>query len=198
MEKPKIALYGGGCNPIGLHHQRISEMIWEVLKIPVWIMPCYNHMFDKNSELIESAHRWNMVTEVCAQHSFLTAFDWELVHEHTGSTFDAMEAIAKQYPDYDFHIVIGSDNANIIEAEWHRGDELIDLYPFIIIERPKKPLTVEWPHSTPHRVLRFSYDMSSSKIRKAIADGRFDFVQRHTNPVVWDYIVTGRLYGYRE
>lgn len=161
-------------------------------------MPCYNHLFDKNSQLLNAAHRWNMVSEVCAQFGFMKAFDWEMAHEHTGSSYVAMEAITKQYPNYDFSIVIGSDNANIIKDAWFRGADLIEAYPFIVIERASKPLSTDWPRSSPHQVFPFTTAMSSTAIRKAIQEGRNDFAKRHLNPIVWDYITVGSLYGHHK
>ena len=194
----EVALFGGAYNPIGLHHQQIAELIWDKLQIHTWMMPCFHHLFDKDSQLINSAHRWNMVSEVCRQFKFMKPFDWELAHEHTGSTYIAMEKIARQYPDNQFSIVIGSDNANILKEAWFRGEELIDLFPFIVVERFSEPLTVEWPQKPPHHILPCSTAQvsSSTAIRKAIREGRNDFAKQYLNLAVWDYIRTGGLYGY--
>jgi hypothetical protein len=39
--------------------------------------------------------------------------------------------------------------------------------------------------------------MSSTEIRNAIRDGRHEFAKKHLDPIVWEYIITGRLYGYK-
>lgn len=196
-EHKDVALLGGGCNPIGIHHQLIAQVVWLEWNLKTWVMPCYQHRFNKNSELIESAHRWNMVSEACEQYEYMEACDWELVHEHDGALYTTMEAMSKMYPEHRFHIIIGSDNANVMERSWYQGTKLIDIYPFIVMQRPGEPLSVDWPKSKPHKVMPFTYQMSSTDIRAAIRDGRYEFAKKHLDPRVWEYIIAGHLYGYK-
>jgi nicotinic acid mononucleotide adenylyltransferase len=112
--------------------------------------------------------------------------------------FETMEGLTKVYPEIDFHIVIGMDNANVIEAEWDRGEQLIQKYPFIVLQRPGVKAEVDWFAEDPHVYLTFRYAGSSESLRKAIRKGDYAFARRHLSSKVWDYIVAGKLYGYKE
>lgn len=199
VAKIKIALFGGGFNPIALHHEQIAQLIWNRTGMRTWFMPCYQHKFGKDSELIGSGHRWNMVQEVTNQYSDqMLAFDWEIARHFDGSMWMAMDELERVNGDkYDFHIVIGMDNANIIKTEWQQGDFLIERFPFIVIERAGVERTANWFDEKHHTIIPFSERISSSEIRECVAAGKHNFAKRYLNPRVWDYIVAGQLYGYQ-
>ena len=188
-----VAIMGGSFNPIGLHHERMARLIKWHLHMPVWLMPCYDHQFEKDSELIDHVHRWNMVTEaVSGAGDWLVPCDWEIAHRHNGSMYDTMEQLVAAHPNIYFHIVIGMDNAAVI-SQWDRGLQLIKMFPFVVFWRP--PISAPlWCYRSPHKVLSFDRPISSTKIRQAIREGDYDFAKRHLNPRVWDYIRTGKLY----
>lgn len=195
----KVAIFGGGFNPIGLHHEEMGNLIKWRMDMQTWFMPCYTHRFEKNDELIEAAHRWNMVTEVVAQSpGWLAACDWEIAHQHNGSMYETMQALTALHPDKEFHIVVGMDNANVVETEWDRGSLLIQRFPFIVFLRRGLKPKVDWFKQEPHTIIPFSDPSNSTAIRKAIREGKHRYARRHLNPRVWDYIQTGKFYGYHE
>lgn len=191
----RVAILGGGFNPVGLHHVALARRIVDSLDMSVWFLPCYHHRFAKDSDLADSSHRWNMLT-MAIDGERIRACDWEIAHKHTGSMFETMEGLTQRYPTTSFHIAIGMDNANSI-AKWDRYERLIHKFPFIIFPRPTVQWLVDWFTVPPHIILPFNQKTSSTKIRNAIQDGRFDFAQQHLDPHVWGYIQAGALYGYR-
>jgi nicotinic acid mononucleotide adenylyltransferase len=164
-----------------------------------WFMPCHKHKFGKDSELIDSGHRWNMVQEVTNQYpDQMLAFDWEIARQFDGSMWTAMDELERNNGDqYDFHIVIGMDNANIVETKWHQGDFLVQRFPFIVIERAGVERSVKWIDEKQHTVIPFCQRISSSEIRECVAAGKHDFAKKHLNDRVWDYIMAGQLYGHQ-
>ena len=192
----KVALLGGGFNPIGLHHEQIAMLIHQKTGMRTWFMPCYSHQFDKDSELIQMSHRWNMVMEVTNQFpEQMLAFDFEMREQHNGSMFETMERLGPANPEIEFHIVIGMDNANCIESSWDRGNILIRQHPFIVLHRTGQEPTTDWFKKLPHMELTFDCPISSSDIRTAIAEDRTDFARQYLNPMTWDYIESGKLFG---
>lgn len=196
MVKNEVALLGGGFNPIGIHHQKIAQTVWREMQIPTWFMPCYGHRFAKNDDLVLPRHRWNMVTEVTENFHYMKSCDWEMAHEHNGSMFETIQGLTKLYLNTRFHIVIGMDNANVI-TNWDKGANLIKDYPFIVLQRAGEDTHVDWFQQEPHHLLPFNCPASSSAIRKAILEGDYAFAQEHLHKRVWEYIVTGRMYGYK-
>lgn len=194
-----VALLGGGLDPISLHHEKLAETVESNTGMPTWIMPCYGHLFAKGSRLTAPHHRLNMVklTAKYRNDNLFVPFDWEIEHKHAGSMYETVAQLKERYPNVAFHIVIGMDNANVIETKWDRGNLLIQENPFIVFEREGVEPTAEWFRSPPHRLFPMGYDLSSTAIREAIQTGNHAFAEQHLNPAVWEYIRTNGLYGYK-
>lgn len=192
--REKVALFGGGFNPVGLHHEEIARIVWKQTELPTWMMPCYQHRFSKNSSLISPDHRFNLIVEASMGCEIIKPFDWEIRNRHNGSMFETMNKLVNEYPNIDFHIVIGIDNANIIEKEWDRGNFLIEQFPFIVLKRKNVEETANWYKSLQHKVIDFENSTSSSDIRNAIMKGNFDFAKSKLHPKVWNYIIEHNLY----
>jgi nicotinate (nicotinamide) nucleotide adenylyltransferase len=188
-----IALFGGGFDPISLHHEKIAETVKEKTGMSTWTMPCYGHLFSKDSRLESAEHRWNMVslTKDWRNDDVIIPFDWEIKHKHTGSMFETIQSLKKEYKDITFHIVIGMDNANLIEEKWHHGSLLIKENPFIVFEREGSDAAL-WTKQ--HKVYKMDYNLSSTEIRDAIKRQDFEFAEQHLNPAVFSYIKTNNLY----
>jgi nicotinate-nucleotide adenylyltransferase len=196
MSKKKIALLGGGFDPVSLHHEFIAEEVKRLTGMSTWFMPCWNHLFSKNERLLDANHRWNMVVLAADNRcdDTIIPFDWEIKNQHSGSMYETTEQLKIEYPDTEIYLVVGTDNANIIETKWDRGQSLIENNPFIVFDRPGYPPKVDWFMREPHRFFTMDYDLSSSEIRNAIKNGEFDFAQQHLNPAVWTYIQSGQFY----
>lgn len=195
----RIALLGAGFNPIARHHELIGRTVWRETGMKTFFMPCYRHRYAKDSELIPAPHRWNMVMEVTndpANQDIMTAFDFEIARRHDGSMFDTVSLLKVSNPNIEFHLVVGMDNANEIETEWHNGSQLIRMCPFIVVECAGVTPATDWFNHAPHRVLPFHSTVHSKQIRTAIQEGRHEFARQHLHPRVWDYITMGHLYGY--
>lgn len=194
--KNKIALFGSGCNPIGLHHEKIAEEIWNQFKIKTWIMPCAQHRFEKNSELIDVHERWRMTCRACMKVPYIVPFDLEYRNGSNGSTFETLERFSSHL-NPQIVLVIGMDNANVIEEKWHRGKELIEKHPFIVVKRKGIDQEANWFEKEPHKVIEVEIEGSSSQIRKAIREGDYETAEKMLNPEVWEYIRMESLYGYK-
>ena len=184
----EVAIFGGAFDPISIHHEEIAK----ATGMPTWIMPCYKHLFNKNSRLIDSSHRLQMVKLV--ESDQLKACDWEVVNKHSGSMYETLTQLKKQYPSLIFHIVLGMDNANLVKEKWHCGEKLIQENKFIIFTRKGYEPSVDW--ISDHKILEPKHDLSSTMIRNAINNKNYKFAQEHLNPLVWDYICQNKLYGY--
>lgn len=190
----EYALFGGGFNPIGLHHEEIADLIFEEIGIKTFMMPCYSHLFDKNSELAEPIDRLSMVA--LSSKKSIVPFSYEIQQKHNGSMYQTVEKLNQRLPNVVFYIVIGMDNANIMEEKWMHGKELIEENPFIVLHRKGVEPATDWFLKPPHRVLETNNDCSSTEIRKAIQNGDYEFVEQNLNPEVWKYIKEKKLYGY--
>lgn len=194
----EIALLGGSFDPISLHHEKICKTIFETTGMPTWVMPCWHHRFDKGTRLVKAKDRWEMVQLAADQKwEWMFPFGWEIALKHNGSMFQTIAKLKKVYPNHRFHIVIGMDNANVIEEQWNEGKTLIQENPFIVLERNGVIPATDWFTKSPHRVFPLDSDLSSTVIRDAIANGNYEFAKQHLALNVWKYIQEKGLYGYK-
>lgn len=187
---------GGGFNPVGLNHEELGTSAAINFNMPVWMMPCYHHRFAKDAELTESHHRWNMTCLHCEDTEFLWPCSVEIDLKHNGTTYELMEKMTRMYPDFRFHILIGIDNANIIETKWHYGSELIQRYPFIVARNSHVPETTNWFLKSPHQFFYVQAELRATDTRRAIAEKRYEDAARSVKPKVWNYIQRHSLFGY--
>jgi nicotinic acid mononucleotide adenylyltransferase len=159
-------------------------------------MPCAQHRFEKNLELIDVEERWRMTCRACMNRSFMMPFDLEYRNGSNGAMFDTLERF-NNISNPKIYVVIGMDNANVIEEKWHRGKELIEKHPFIVVGRTGVKPEVDWFTKQPHRFIEVDTEGSSSQIRKAIQEGDYETAEKMLNPEVWEYIRFEGLYGYK-
>lgn len=193
-----VALFGGAFNPIGIHHEKIAQRILDEMEMRTWFMPCHQHRFSKNADLVDEIDRLAMSNIAANTVSRAESFDFEIRHELKGSTFETMLKLEEEAPQIDFYLVVGLDNANIVETLWDRGPELIKKYPFIVASRPGIEPTATWYYEKPHTFLQMDGHTaaSSTDIRTAIKERRYEHAQSLLNPKIWDYIVGRKLFGY--
>ena len=79
-------------------------------------------------------------------------------------TVDTMEELAHASPDWQLFYLIGSDNLAGLET-WHRIADLRKLVEFVVLDRG--PGSAE----SPYRTIRRPIDISSTEIRKRVANG---------------------------
>lgn len=187
-----IAIFGGSFDPISLHHEGVARTI-SVLGYSVWFMPCYQHKYGK--ELAEPRHRLHMCRLVTNKVPNWHTSDFEIGNELTGYFYENLLYLKTAYPEYRFHPVIGTDNANDIAAgKWGRSKELIAENPMIVVERGDHPLQTDWCLKGDHKYFSHGVTGQARDIRDAIKEGDANFAIKRLDPDVWAYIQSEGLY----
>jgi len=196
----KFAIFGGSFDPPTYAHKMAGELVYAETDIDqFWYMPCCSHKFNKDSE--DSCHRLTMVERMVYQiNENYQGFPfrectYEIDNKTKGHLIETMEALEKENPKDEFVIVVGSDCANDIKKKWHRGKELIERYPFIVLKRSGYELLASWPYEKPNQVLEFGVSYSSTTLRKALSEGDFEHAQRRLYPAIFNYIKKNKLYS---
>jgi nicotinate-nucleotide adenylyltransferase len=191
----RVAIYGGGFDPTTLGHIAVASVVHEQTNMPIWMMPCYGHKFGK--VLTEAHHRLKMIELVSETRKFIVPFPYEIYVKHTGSMYETLCRLSVVHPDKRFYLVMGMDNANLIQ-EWDQWEKLIAEYPCLIVRRLNYPIKSEWWLEKPHNFLNLEVAMSATDFRQAIAEGNYEWAQKSVSPEVWQYIVENSLLGYKE
>jgi nicotinate-nucleotide adenylyltransferase len=196
MTKKKIAIYGGAFDPIHIGHVAVANYVLENTSIEeIWIMPCYTHPFSK--KMTSFGDRIRMCELAIKENLKIKVSDFEYVNRHEGNTFSLLMKIFSAYSplDYEFFLIIGQDEANMIK-EWVNYHILIQIIPFIIVPRKGVTLIGDWFLKEPHifldKVTNIP-EISSTLVRNSLGM-YYDSTQNYVDPQVLDYIVKEGLY----
>src|ERR1035437_2813213 len=110
--KKRIGIYSGSFNPIHLGHQKIAEhLIENQLVDEVWfvVSPC--NPLKNQSDLIDEYLRLDMLILAIQNHLNLKASDVEFTMPIPSYSIDTLHELESQFSDYQFILIIGSDNA---------------------------------------------------------------------------------------
>ncbi|CAE7860290.1 nadE [Symbiodinium microadriaticum] len=171
-------MFGGGFDPISLHHQFVVGAI-SVLDYDVWFMPCFQHQYGK--ELVEAKHRLRMCELVTRKVANWYTSDFEIKNELTGFFYENLLHLKEAFPQFRFHPIIGTDNANDIgNGKWGRGEELIAENSMIVVERGEHPLEAFWCLQGDHKFFSLGTKGAATDVRKAIKEGRIVPMKKFT------------------
>lgn len=190
----QVALYGGSFDPITLAHEMVCQCVHDSIGCEIWTMPCWKHRFGKNPT--PAHHRWSMLQLFAKRKNFVKPCSWELDNQHSGSMYETVANLKILFPKTNFHIVIGMDNANVID-KWDKGLALIQENPFVIITRKGIQPLVEWHLRSPHQLIDIGSSISSTQVREAIYHGDVQ-AQKMVSSDVWDYIISNNLYNSKQ
>jgi nicotinate-nucleotide adenylyltransferase len=191
--KMRIGIYSGSFNPIHLGHQQLAEyLIDNKLVDEVWfvVSPC--NPLKKQEDLIDEYIRLEMVVFAIRDQHGLKASDIEFTWPIPSYTIDTLHELSSQYPDFQFELIIGSDNALVFD-QWKEYKELLVEYPVLVYPRSGYDF-VEVANKYPQMQLLDTpyYDISSTRIREFIAKKKD--VTNWLHPSVYQFIIDSHLY----
>lgn len=196
--KKCVAILGGAFDPPTEGHIAVAKHVLESSSAfdEVWLMPCYQHMYNKN--MVSPEHRIKMCEIAAEGYGNVQVSNYEIEQRLAGETYQLIKCLSEEdfaKHQYDFSFIIGMDNATTFER-WVNFRELERMARFVIVMRPgiETPDKTMWYHKSPHIVLpksRTLLEMSSTMARKAFAEGS---VPKHINPGVAEYIKEHQLY----
>jgi len=189
----KVGLYFGSFNPVHTGHlnlanylvdNRIVDETWFV------VSPC--NPLKQHVDLLDENIRLEILNLAIAGNPKLKVSNIEFSMPVPSYTVDTLEKLSSLYPDVQFYLIIGSDNA-LVFNRWKNYRKILEHYPILVYPRPGydfRPVEKNYPQmkllSTP------DYDISSTEIRKAIA--KKEDIAKWLHPAVYRYILDNKLY----
>ena len=172
-----IAVYGGSFNPPTLAHLFIADSATLLENVDeVWMIPAYKHRFKGNNTVDAQrySHILSMLGLCTAPMSNVAVKETEYTYsklnaDYDGSTYELLSYLNSLYPDYEFSIIIGQDNADDIK-KWKHWEKLVNEYRFIIVDRNTGDENSDFPGMIHERICNTMYlDVSSSKARAILS-----------------------------
>jgi nicotinate-nucleotide adenylyltransferase len=168
----RIAIYPGSFNPVHLGHIHLAGyVVTNQIADEVWMLVSPRNPLKINSELIEKEHRLAMVQLAIAGHPGLVASDFEFQLPRPSYTVDTLKRLQNSYPEHQFVLMIGSDNALIFD-KWKDYETILQLVEVYVYPRqgfPTGDALNLYPAMIPiHSPL---YPISSTQLRMALHRG---------------------------
>jgi len=193
QQKKRVGIYSGSFNPIHVGHQKLAEYLIDTKLIDeVWfvVSPC--NPLKRQEDLIDEYLRLEMLLMAIRPQPCFKASDIEFTMPVPSYSIDTLHELSLQYPDFQFSLIIGSDNALVFD-QWKDYTRLLNEYPVLVYPRHGydfKSLSGKYPQM---QLLDSPYfDISSTQIRDDIKQQKDVSLWLH--PSVFQFIIENNLY----
>ena len=187
------ALFFGSFNPVHTGHTQLAEyLIDKGIADEVWfvVSPC--NPLKNQADLLDEYIRLDMLILAIQHQPKFKACDIEFDLPVPSYTIDTLHALSTQYPDKQFTLMIGSDNALVFD-QWKNPQQILTEYPVLVYPRRGfdfSEVAALYPQMQLLDTLYF--DISSTQIRAALAQKKD--VTNWLHPSVLQYITENNLY----
>ena len=195
----RYGMMGGTFNPIHLAHLYIAYEAKEELNLDkIIFMVAGNPPHKKESKVIDSKYRYNMVQKAIEGYEGFEISDYEIKKNGYSYTYETLQYLKKQEDNIEVFFIAGADSLMAIE-KWSNTDLVLNNCTFVAFNRGEynKSILEEQKYKLEKKydakiVILTDIDISSSMIRERIANGkRVDFFLPEE---VKKYISENKLY----
>jgi len=197
MQK-KIGLFFGSFNPIHIGHLALANYFLSFANLDeVWIMVSPQNPFKKKGSLLDFRKRFDLVYMALQDHPKIKANDFESKLPIPSFTSVTLAKLTERYPNYEFNLIIGSDNLEGLK-KWKNIEYLLENFKFLVYPRNTEsdnPIELEPDLSMNNSIVFFNapkIEISSSFIRESIK-GKKD-VTFFMPKIVSDFIADMKYY----
>lgn len=169
----RIGIYSGSFNPVHIGHIALADyLVQEGFVDELWLIRSPLNPLKASGEMMSNQARQEMLELSIEGHPGLRVCNIEDTLPVPNYTINTLETLHKQFPQHEFHLIIGADNWLIFE-KWKDWEKIISDYHLIVYPRPGYPLTEISIQQYPNvRVADApQYDISSTEIRKRLVQG---------------------------
>lgn len=183
----KIGIYSGSFNPVHTAHIALCDWLIEQRIVDeIWLIRTPHNPLKVASGLMPDADRQAMLDLAISGHKGLRSCTIEDSLPQPNYTIYTLRALAREYPDKEFHLIIGADNWLIFD-KWRDYDVILRDYHVIVYPRPGYSL----PETVPPTVMVVNapvYDISSTEIREALASADATKALTMLDAKVYEYL----------
>jgi nicotinate-nucleotide adenylyltransferase len=194
----KIGLFFGSFNPIHIGHLALANYFLSFANLnEVWIMVSPQNPFKNKNTLLDFRQRYQLVYMALQDHPKIKVSDFESKLPVPSYTAVTMAKLKEKYPNYEFNLIIGSDNLSGLK-KWKNIDYLLDNFKFLVYPRSiqHNEKFISEDELLNHKSIVFydapKIEISSSFIRKTIKDKKD--ITFFMPKIVSDYILEMNLY----
>ena len=197
MQK-KIGLFFGSFNPIHIGHLALANYFLSFANLnEVWIMVSPQNPFKSKTSLLDFRQRFDLVYMALQDHPKIKANNFESKLPVPSYTSVTLAKLSEKYPNYEFNLIIGSDNLVGLK-KWKNIEYLLENFKFLVYPRSNENAKEQQIYSDllKHKSIEFfdapKIEISSSFIRKSIKEKKD--VTFFMPKIVSDYILEMHWY----
>ena len=172
VKQMNIGIFSGSFNPVHIGHLALANYLCEYEGLDqVWFMVSPRNPLKEADELMDDSLRLQLVQLAVEGYPKFRASDFEFRLPRPSYTVHTLDELRRVYLQHVFHLIIGSDNW-LLFPRWRESERILATTPLIIYPRPGYPVD---PQTLPPTVRMTSapvFEISSTFIRQAIAEGR--------------------------
>ena len=169
--RKRIGIYSGSFNPVHNGHISLAKYLLDSdIVDEVWIVVSpLNPLKATSDELIADEWRLHMAKIAFEGIRDTKVSDVEFRLPRPSYTIDTLNFLQKQYPDYQFFLLIGEDNMAIFD-KWKNYDEILRKYTILVYPRHADTNSSDnvLRHTNIHIIDAPYIDISSTDIRRRI------------------------------
>ena len=138
----KIGIYGGSFNPIHFGHIGLAKWVVENTDLDeLWLMVSPNNPLKDKSILADENERLAAAKRaiddgLLAIGKRVVVSDFEFHLPRPTYTANTLRALAREYPEHEFTLIIGEDNLHIFN-QWREYQYILDNYRVFVYPRRK-------------------------------------------------------------
>lgn len=189
----KIGLYFGSFNPIHIGHLLVAIHIREAANLDeIWFIVSPQNPFKKNVDLAPENHRLEMVKLAIEPISNFKVLDIEFNLPKPSYTHLTLKELKKNYPKYDFKLIIGTDNIEKFH-EWKETEWIQKNVEILVYNRNKNQASSVNNQDNYFKIQNLPLlDISSTEIRNRIKENKS--ILYFIPEKVENYIVDNQIY----
>ena len=159
----RIGIFGGSFNPIHNGHIALAQAVLRQCALDeVWLMVSPQNPLKQNStDLLDDQLRLQMAEKALEGVEGVKACDYEFRLPKPSYTWNTLQHLSKDYPDYTFSLLIGGDNWAHF-TRWRHWKDILRCHQVIVYPREDYPGTIDVP----------LLDVSSTEIRQRVREGK--------------------------
>ena len=167
----RTGLLGGSFNPIHNGHIAIARRLIDCARLDeVWFMVSPQNPLKRQCDLLDDEKRLELVRLALEGEPRMVACGYEFGLPRPSYTWNTLRHLAADYPDRDFTLLIGGDNAERFDL-WRNAADIARNYRIVVYPRPHA--SVDAARLPPNATLADTplMDISSTEVRQRVRRG---------------------------
>lgn len=193
----RICLYFGSFNPLHRAHLRLAQFALAALPCDeVWLVLSPLNPLKERATQLPFAWRADYIRQAIEKEPRLRMVTLEEQLPLPHYTVRSIRALRLLYPEYDFSLLIGSDNLRLIDR-WYDYQRLLKTIPLHVYPRPGYPMEDILPTALPGATIYLhpeapQMDLAATDLREA-ALREEDLSAETAVPELWEELHTQLL-----